>query len=927
MTFVGTKDPKRTTGKNHEAHVLCVPVYPSWLPLFVVKSMMVNRILGLQITVILIFAILVGRLYQLQLVEAQADQFRYTTAVRVIRYLPMRPLRGEIFAGDGRTVLAQTVPIYTVAVRPADLPADPASRAQVFAYLSQAIGITSTLIVSPATALDRDPVLRSDLIQGLGADAVARAQRVEPPLTASLAITPDQRAAIDELVTRYDRLIQIATPSATLDTSPASASSPLTVTLTISPASALQFNLGLREELIRVVGEQTIAPLEPPVAWMRVEVSPQMTLNALRLSTAYSDVTTLQNPVASMVERANIPGYQTLTIQEDIPHAIALALIENAASLPGVVIEQDYRRRYPLSAETPSLSYILGYIGRVNQCELVRQNPARSWMSGLLDSIGNSIECGIIQKQINPYELGLPRYLLDDRIGKFGVEASYEEELRGQLGMQEVLVDALGRPVRLPQTIKAPRNGYNLVLTIDAQLQYQTERILRNWIDESERRRQAMPDRFAYKRNYDPIRSGVAIVVEVKTGRILAMVNWPAYDNNIWDPARSAELQELFFPRDPEKQKELARLSLQTNRAISGQYPPGSTLKPFDAAIALQQGVIAENTTIRDPGRLLVEDQYVPGVVYQYVNASSRDNGKIDVRQALKVSSNIFFMSVAGGNRENVINLKPEDQTIEKGLGISTLAEGLGWFGFGEPTGVRLRGEEAGRVPTPAWKQRVLRSAWTTGDTYNAAIGQGNLEVTPLQLVMASAAIANDGWLYRPQIVRAITDTNGNVIREVQPELIRRIPIEPKHFQVVREGMRLSVTEGPNIAARDQCSGLSIAGKTGTAEFGPLITIPAPDGRGTREVRQSHAWFVGFAPYDDPEIEVLVLVEGAGDMNDGSATIAVPAVTQIMQAYFGVTPPDPLPRGCQQGMPPLPPRFGAPSSEPAANPQPNGQRR
>lgn len=368
--------------------------------------MMVNRILGLQITVILIFAILVGRLYQLQLVEAQADQFRYTTAVRVIRYLPMRPLRGEIFAGDGRTVLAQTVPIYTVAVRPADLPADPVLRAQVFAHLSQAIGITSTLIVSPAIALDRDPVLHSDLIQGLGADAVARAQRVEPPLTASLAMTPDQRAAIDELVTRYDRLIQMAMPSTALDTSPVSASSPLTVTLTISPASALQFNLGLREELISVVGDQTIMPLEPPVAWMRVEVSPQMTLNALRLSTAYSDVTTLQNPVATMVERANIPGYQTLTIQEDIPHAVALALIENAASLPGVVIEQDYRRRYPLSAETPSLSYILGYIGRVNQCELVRQNPARSWMSGLLDSIGNSIECGIIQKQINPYELG-----------------------------------------------------------------------------------------------------------------------------------------------------------------------------------------------------------------------------------------------------------------------------------------------------------------------------------------------------------------------------------------------------------------------------------------------------------------------------------------------------------------------------------------
>lgn len=889
--------------------------------------MKISRILGLQITVILIFAILIGRLYQLQLVEAQADQFRYTTAVRVMRYLPMRPLRGEVFASDGRTLLAQTVPIYTVAIRPADLPVDPASRAQVFAHLSQAIGITSTLIVSPATALDRDPVLRSDLIQGLGAEAVARAQRVEPPLRAELAVTPDQWAAINDLVARYDRLIRVESQSATLDGAPALASAPLTATLTISPASALPFNLALREDLIQAAGDQAVASFGSPVSWLRIEASPSSTLNALRLSTAYSDVLTLENPVAAMVERANIPGYQTLTIREDIPHTIALALIENAAALPGVVIEQDYRRRYPLSAETPSLSYILGYIGQVNQCELVRQNPARSWMRGLLESIGNSIECGIIQKQINPYELGLPRYLPDDRIGKFGVEASYEEELRGQLGMQEVLVDALGRPVRPPQTIKAPRDGYNLALTIDAQLQRQTEIILRNWIDESERRRQAMPDRFAYKRNYDPIRSGVAIVVEVKTGRILAMVNWPAYDNNIWDPARSAELQELFFPSDPEKQKELARLSLQTNRAISGQYPPGSTLKQFDAAIALQRGVIAENTMIRDPGRLLVEDQYVSGVVYQYVNASSRDNGKIDVRQALKVSSNIFFMSVAGGNRENVINLKPEDQSIEKGLGISALAEGLGWFGFGEPTGVRLRGEEAGRVPTPAWKQRVLRSAWTTGDTYNAAIGQGNLEVTPLQLAMASAAIANNGLLYRPQIVRAITDANGNVIREVHPELIRRIPVDPKHFQVVREGMRLSVTEGSNIAARDQCSGLSIAGKTGTAEFGPLITIPNPDGRGTREVRQSHAWFVGFAPYEDPEIEVLVLVEGAGDMNDGSATIAVPAATQIMQAYFGVTPPDPLPRGCQQGMPPLPPRFSTPSAEPAANPQPNGQRR
>ena len=185
-----------------------------------------KRILGLQITVLLIFAILIGRLYQLQLVDAQADQYRYSTAVRVMRYLPMRPMRGEIFAGDGRTLLAQTVPIYTLAVRPADLPADPLSRAQVFAHLSQVIGITSTLIISPAAAFERDPVLHSDLVQGLGAEAIARAQRIEPPLTALLTVAPDQRPALDALTARYNQVVQFAPQTLDIDGAPALVSSP-----------------------------------------------------------------------------------------------------------------------------------------------------------------------------------------------------------------------------------------------------------------------------------------------------------------------------------------------------------------------------------------------------------------------------------------------------------------------------------------------------------------------------------------------------------------------------------------------------------------------------------------------------------------------------------------------------------------------------
>ena len=794
-----------------------------------------NRLLAPRIAILLIFSILVGRLYQLQLVPEEADRFRYSTEERTTRYLPVRSMRGEVLASDGATLLAETVPIYAVSIRPADLPPrGSAERAAIFAQLSRLLDVPGTITLTATAALDQDATLRSDLLQGLGA------------------------------------LVPTAEPAA------------------------------------GVAGALAAGPISYVVPADRA-------LAALRLSETYSQALQIENPLARLVDSADIPGYQTIRIKDDIPREVALVLRENTPSLPGVVIEEDYRRRYPLSGEIPSLSYLLGYIGRINQCELVKQNPARSWAAGLLDSLGNAVECGIVQKQIDPYQLGVARYLADDRIGKDGVEASYEAELRGQLGMQAVVVDALGRPVREPTTIQPARDGHNLVLTIDVPLQRQVEQILQNWIAESERRRLAMPEQFAYKRDYDPIRSGVAIVTEVKTGRILAMVNWPAYDNNIWDPARADELQALFFPQDPARQQELVKLALQTNRAIAGQYPPGSTLKQFDAVVALQNGVITPETLVRDPGRLVVQDQYVATTKYEYPNASRRDNGMITVSDALKVSSNVFFMSVAGGNTENVVNLTDEEKTLPQGLGPTRLAEGLAWFGLGELTGVPLAGEKAGRVPTPAWKQQALRAAWTTGDTYNAAIGQGNLLVTPLQLVTAAAAIANNGTVYRPQIVRAITDVAGETVREVAPEVTRVIPADPRYLAVAREGMRRSVTEGVNVAARDECSGLQIAGKTGTAEFGPVIELPPLNGKPRAPVRQSHAWFVGFAPYENPEIEVLVLVEGAGDMNDGSATIAVPAVTQIMQAYFRVTPPSPLPRGCQQDMPPLPARI-APAS-------------
>jgi penicillin-binding protein 2 len=895
---------------------------------------MMNRLVLPRITILLVVVVLIGRLYSLQLVDTEASQFRYATERRTTRYLAVRPLRGEIYASDARTLLAESVPIYTVALRPAALnqaaPPGSPERAEVFAQLGQLLGITSTLTISPAATFDADATLRSDLSQGLQPEALAQARRAsfEPPFV--LTVPPALAQAAIEMAERHQSVARIEpgrrrTGLASDERASGAASppadlvptAPVTQTLTISPTAMVRSDGTLRDDLRRLfgTGALTAADRSAPRTWVELPVTPEYSLIGLRLSTAYSASVTLRNRLAEMVDGSDIPGYQTLTLKRDIPREVAMVLRENAGSLPGMVVEQDYRRRYPLNGDIQSLSHLLGYVWRINQCELVQENPARSWIDGLLDTIGNTPQCGIVVKPISPYQLGQERYLRDDRIGKDGVEASFESELRGQLGREAIVIDAMGRPVRAPQVVQPARNGYNVVLTIDAAFQRQVEQIVKNWIAEGERRRLEQTGSNSFKRDsYLPIRAGSAVVLEIKTGRILAMVSWPAYNNNIWDPSRPADLGRFLNPPDPNARKEFERLAPLTNRAIAGLYPAGSTLKQFDALIAMQDGVIAPDTKVRDPGRLVVQDQFVAGQRYIYPNSVPRDNEWLTVSDALKVSSNVFFMSVAGGNKDRVINLKPEEQTIEKGLQIGRLAEGLGWFGFGRVTGVKLAGELSGLVPSPVWKMQEKSEQWTTGDTYNTAIGQGNLLVTPLQLTVAAAGIANNGVLYEPQIVGAITDASGRVVQELQPRP-SRLPIDPQYFPVVREGMRRSVTEGLNRAARDDCSSLQIAGKTGTAEFGPNITVPPPDGKGIPRIeRQTHAWFTGFAPYDDPQIQVVALFEGSGSLNDGSATIAVPAVTQIMQAYFGITPPNPLPRACPTGLPPLPQRVAPPGT-------------
>lgn len=796
-----------------------------------------NRLLVTRISILLLFAILVGRLYQLQISNSETRRLNNTVSELSNEYLQVRPQRGEVFAADGRTMLAESVPIFTASIRPSALP--PANdeelrpgeprRAQVYAQLGQILGITSTLTISPADLLQRSPLLKNDLVQGLGESALATA-RVE---------TDGQGDA----------------------------------------------------------------------AWLQIDVPPARSLVALQIRDVYSDTVSLSSPISDRVKRRDLPVYQTFPIKRGIPRDIALVLRENANNLPGVVIERDWTRRYPLSGAVPTVSHLLGHVGSISTCDLVRNNAARSWIDGLLDSVGHAVECGAVRKQVDPFQM-VPRYLDEDRIGRGGVEETYESQLRGQLGLDTLVVDPTGRPVEAPQVRQAASDGNNIVLTVDAGFQKQVEQILQNWIDISDQRRQTFSGQFDFKRKYPPIKSGVAVVTEIKTGRVLAMVSLPSYDNNIWiDPRRSEELMEILAPTNVVSGTQ--QLNVLYNRAVSFPYPAGSTLKQLDAVIALQNGVIKPDTQIYDAGKLLVENRYNPEIKDAYVNANSKANGWIDVYKALEVSSNVFFMSAIGGNKEQVVNLKPEEQTIDNEVGSDNFRQGLEMFGLGAPTGIKLPGENAGIVPSPAWKSQNLNEEFTTGDLYNMAIGQGNMRVTPLQMAMAGAAVANGGKLYEPQLVDRIETSNGELVEKIAPTLkldmvaARGVPSE--YFEVSREGMRRSVTEGANKAARFECSGLQIAGKTGTAEFGEPFVVPDTNGK-TKLALRSHAWFVGFAPYDDPQIEVSLVVEGAGDMNDGSATIAVPAVAQILQAYFNVTPPSPLPAVCQQDLPPLPVR-------------------
>ena len=338
-------------------------------------------------------------------------------------------------------------------------------------------------------------------------------------------------------------------------------------------------------------------------------------------------------------------------------------------------------------------------------------------------------------------------------------------------------------------------------------------------------------------------KSGVAIALDARTGGVLSLVSYPSFDNNLFQRGGDSEgLRELL--NNP--------LKPLFNRVISGQFVSGSTIKPFIAAAALEEKLIDEKTRIFSDGKIEIPHQYDPNIVFTFRDARRQGHGWTDVKKAIADSVNTFFYAIGGGYER------------QRELGPYLMKKYLEMFGWGKETGIDLHGESRGLLPSPSWKREVRGMSWRLGDSYHMSIGQGNVLVTPLQLAVSTLAIANDGKLLEPQVVKKIITTNSEEI--INPKIIRQGFISPETLEIVRQGMRQAVTSG--TVRRLNNLPVKIAAKTGTAET-PI------DG-------YYHHWIALFAPYDNPEIVIVIMVENI----KGVRAATIPVAEAVLGWYF-----------------------------------------
>lgn len=411
-------------------------------------------------------------------------------------------------------------------------------------------------------------------------------------------------------------------------------------------------------------------------------------------------------------------------------------------------------------------------------------------------------------------------YGMGDEMGQFGLEKKWEEHLRGLSGGQQVEVDALGRRVRVLHEVEDVP-GHSVFLTLDRDLQETAHEALQG-------------------------KDGAIVALDVNSGAILALVSTPAFDPNVFARGISSEEWRALV-RDQ-------RHPL-TNRTVQGQYPPASTFKIVLAIAALEEGLISPETRIFDPG------YYVVG------NRTFRDwkkggHGWVDLHKGIVESCDVYFYQL--GQR----------------LGIDRIAKYARLLGLGEKTGIELDDEKAGVIPDTEWKKMRFGQPWFPGETPSAAIGQGYVSVTPLQMANMMAAVANGGILYRPWFVRKVESLDGKLIREYGPERIRSLALKETTLNQIRRALTDVVNSGAGTGGRARSDLVEIAGKTGTAQVAEMRGGFIKSEQLPYLIRD-HAWFVAYAPADKPEIAVAVLVEHGG--HGGAA--AAPLSKKVIEKY------------------------------------------
>jgi penicillin-binding protein 2 len=538
--------------------------------------------------------------------------------------------------------------------------------------------------------------------------------------------------------------------------------------------------------------------------------------------------------------------YQETAIECNVSQDIAMIVLENGDEWPGIDIEISAVRQYPTGELTAE---VVGFLGPI---------PA------ILEEY--YVDLGFVANR--------------DKVGYAGIEDSLNEILAGRNGTRTVEVDASGEVIRnLTEPIE-PIPGEDVYLTIDVRLQ--------------EIARQALIDEIDYWNNfagYTLSNSGVVIAMNPKTGEILAMVSYPNYENNRMEQIIPGYYYEQLS-EDPSQPL--------LNKAISGEYPPGSVYKLTSALGVLNEGVVTPEYEIEDPGSITVVQRFYendPGTPRNFVCWDQNGHGMVNYKWGIALSCNIYWHKVAGGFGDEV----PGD-----GLGIWRMSEYAEALGYGSETGIELPGEVDGLVPNPTWKRINLGENWATGDTYTAAIGQGFVLATPLQVLNSIATIANGGKLMDLTIVNRVIQKDGTIVRQLTPSYrwdITEEPlidvydgnvttgekktVEPWVIALANEGMRLVVTDGTasdyntdRHAELFRDDSAQSAGKTGTAEYCDDVA----QAKGLCEFGKwpSHAWYVGYAPWNDAEIAVVAFVYNGTE----GATLAAPVVRRVINAYF-----------------------------------------